>query len=189
MAGGARDDGRAGRVRIAGRTALGLAGVLLVVGAAVVGRLFTSPAPAVPFSDGPIVVLGGGGDERLDTALEIRGSSGRPLVVSADAIERWEQREGDCTDLEVICMLPAPETTLGEAQTVGRLAEQLGWLRVTVVTSDFHTPRTRLLFGRCVSVPVTVVPAPTSPHLGERLYRIVRETVASVVALVRSDCR
>jgi hypothetical protein len=184
-----RDRASPSRSRLVRRTALGLAGIALVVGAAVLGRLFSSPPAGVPFPDGPIVVLGGGGSERLDTALELRGPSTRPLVVSADAIERWEQQEGDCTDVDVICMLPDPESTLGEAQTVGRLAEQLGWSRVTVVTSDFHTTRSRLLFGRCVGVPVAVVPAPTSPHLGERVYRVVRESAASVVALVRSDCR
>lgn len=172
-----------------GRVAFGLAGVLLVLGAALVGRLFTAPPAADPFPDGPIVVLGGGGSERLDTALAIRGTSERPLVVSADAIERWEREQGECTDPGVLCMLPEPESTLGEARTVGRLAEQLAWSRVTVVTSDFHTPRTRLLFSRCVDVPVTVVPAPTAPGFGERLYRVARESAASIVALVRNDCR
>jgi uncharacterized SAM-binding protein YcdF (DUF218 family) len=53
------------------------------------------------------------------------------------------------------------------------------------VTSDFHTFRTRLLFDRCVSVPVTVVGAPTAPALGEHLYRIAREAIATVVAVTR----
>jgi uncharacterized SAM-binding protein YcdF (DUF218 family) len=190
-----QDDGEVARVRAGPRrrrwaawSLLGAVAVILAVGVGFVGRLFSSPASAEPFDDGPIVVLGGGGPERLATAMAIRGDDRRLLLVSAEAIERFEAAGGSCDDAEVACLLPEPPTTHGEARTVGALARQLGWPHVTVVTSDFHTTRTRLLFDRCVDVPVVVVPASTDPDLGERLYRIARETAATVVALTRRSC-
>jgi hypothetical protein len=159
---------------------LGAAMLLLVA-----VRIAIGPNGGAPFDDGPIVVLGGGGSERLDVGLALRGDSERPLVVSADAVERYAAQGGTCQIADAICLDPVPESTFGEALAVAAAVERFGWPQVTVVTSDFHTFRTRLLFDRCVPVPVTVVGAPTDPALGEHLYRIARESVATLVAVTR----
>lgn len=162
------------------------AGAVMLVLVAV--RIAVGPPGDDPFDDGPIVVLGGGGRERLDLGQELRGDTNRPLLVSADAIGRYQAAGGTCQVPDAICLEPEPESTYGEALAVASQVERFGWSQVTVVTSDFHTFRTRLLFDRCVPVPVTVVGAPTEPSLGERLYRIVRESAATVVAVSRR-CR
>jgi uncharacterized SAM-binding protein YcdF (DUF218 family) len=176
---------RPGRRRAALLVALGggLLGLLAILGLAARVAFWTVDDP--PFGDGPIVVLGGGGGERLATALALRGDSGRMLVMSADAVERYTAGGGSCEDDDARCFRPSPLSTLGEARTVGDLARTEAWPHVTVVTSDFHTLRTRLLFRRCVDVPVAVVAAPADAPANERLYRVVRESIATAVALVR----
>ena len=156
---------------------------------AIAARPFIWPTDAEPFADGPIVVLGGGGGERLTTAMAIRGEgSERTLVVSAGAIDEWLSAGGRCSPAGIVCILPEPVNTYGEARTVAGLVAEHGWDQVTVVTSDFHVTRTRWLFDRCLEVPVRVVAAPTDPHLAERLYRISREMAAMGVAVVRRSC-
>jgi uncharacterized SAM-binding protein YcdF (DUF218 family) len=156
---------------------------------ALAARSFVWPSEDPPFPDGPIVVLGGGGGERLTTALTLRGDDrDRELVVSTSAIDEWRATGGQCTPAEITCMVPDPVSTYGEATTVRDLVAVNGWTRVTVVTSDFHVTRTRLLFDRCLDVPVRVVAAPTDPNPAERVYRIVREMAATARSLGRGAC-
>lgn len=162
---------------------LGGLGLLAIVGLA--ARIWLGTVDDTPFDDGPIVVLGGGGGERLALGRALRGDTGRLLVLSADAIDRYLDGGGSCQDGNALCFRPAPLSTLGEAQAISELARSEGWPQVTVVTSDFHTLRTRLLFRRCVPVPVAVVAAEADAPMAERLYRVVRESVATLVALVR----
>lgn len=164
---------------------LGVGGLGLLAILGLAARIGLGTVDDPPFDDGPIVVLGGGGGERLAMGHALRGDSSRLLVVSADAIDRHLAGGGTCRDDDALCFRPAPLSTLGEARAVSDLARLEGWPHVTVVTSDFHTLRTRLLFRRCVPVPVAVVAAPADAPAAERLYRVVRESVATVVALVR----
>jgi hypothetical protein len=162
---------------------VGTLGVLAILGLGV--RIALGAVDDPPFDDGPIVVLGGGGGERLATASRFRGDGDRLFVVSAEAIDRYTAAGGDCGEEDVRCLRPTPSSTLGEARVVGEMARAEAWPRVTVVTSDFHTLRTRLLFRRCVDVPVAVVAAHADAPMRERLYRVVRETVATIVAVLR----
>lgn len=162
---------------------LGGLGLLAIVGLA--GRIWLGAVDDAPFDDGPVVVLGGGGGERLALGRALRGDTGRQLVLSADAIDRYLEGGGTCQDDDALCFRPAPLSTLGEAQAIGELVRTEDWTHVTVVTSDFHTLRTRLLFRQCVPVPVAVVAAEADAPVAERVYRVVRESVATVVALVR----
>jgi uncharacterized SAM-binding protein YcdF (DUF218 family) len=59
----------------------------------------------------------------------------------------------------VICFDPLPYSTQGEARAVHRLAAKLRWRSVVVVTSTFHVTRAKLLFRRCLDIPVFVVGA------------------------------
>jgi uncharacterized SAM-binding protein YcdF (DUF218 family) len=168
-----------------------LTALLVVVAAssAFAARSFVWPSSDPAFPDGPIVVLGGGGGERLSTALALRGDDEqRDLIVSASAIDEWRATGGQCSPEPITCMVPDPVNTFGEATTVNDLAAENGWTHVTVVTSDFHVTRTRLLFDRCLDVPVRVVGAPTEPNIIERTYRIVREMAATAVSYLRGSC-
>jgi hypothetical protein len=164
-------------------TTLGLAVLALVAVTAL--RVATEPAGGQGFGDGPIVALGGGARDRLDTALELRQPTDRVLVLSGNAILRYTAWVGSCGEPTTICMLARPLSTFGEAKGVADLVDEHGWPHVTVVTSDYHAFRTRLLFERCVDVPVAVIGVPGELGPLERATLIARETIASIASLVQ----
>jgi uncharacterized SAM-binding protein YcdF (DUF218 family) len=157
---------------------------VLVAGVVTFVRLFVVTVSDEPLTDGPIVVLGGSDGERFEHAQEIvpRPTEERPLVLSYG--RRFEQVEaGGCDDVVVWCIAPVPVSTWGEAQEVGRLAEAAGWPGVTIVTTEFHTARSRQLLRRCVDAPVAVVGATNTWGGSVPLRLAVREAAASVFSL------
>ena len=116
-----------------------LAGAAVLVGAAVMARLILWPQTSGdPGPVDAVVVLGGGGGERLDVGLDlVRRGVSDVLVVSTGpnrAMDRFGIRCGDNGGVEVVCFKPEPDRTVGEAQHVGALARERGWGRVAVVT-------------------------------------------------------
>lgn len=113
--------------------------------------VLTGPAPDV------VVVLGGGGGERLDAGLalladlEVVGASPDLLLhVPFEApLVRCDTAPG-LPDVAVTCVRPEPFSTSGEAFATARLAAERGWERAVVVTSTYHLTRTRVLLSRCV---------------------------------------
>lgn len=159
-----------------------VAGMVLVRG-------FVHPVLEEPFADGPVMVLGGSsarvvtGQEVLPEATEVR-----PLILSHASIDYFEATRGACDSPHVRCIRPLPATTWGEAQEIARLARQEGWSSVTVVTDDFHVPRSRLLMRRCLDVPVRVTGTGTAPD-GVPLRLAVREAAAALVSyVIYHDC-
>ena len=47
---------------------------------------------------------------------------------------------------------------MGEAKTVGSLAQNENWQSLTVVTNRPHTRRVRMTFERCTTLDISVVP-------------------------------
>ncbi len=164
--------------------ALGVLAGMLAAGFGVFRVAF--PASDEPFADGPIVVLGGDSD-RLDHALDFYDGR-RELVLSSSALLDWQEMGRSCADEQVTCFIPEPHTTRGEAIRIGELADERGWDRVTVVTSDFHVTRSRLLISGCVDIDVAVVGAPTQRTLERWVLRAGREIAAAAVALVDPPC-
>jgi uncharacterized SAM-binding protein YcdF (DUF218 family) len=165
-----------------------LTGLGLVVAVAAVALWpFLATTSDEPFAAGPVVALGGGSDARVERAADIVASSRGPreLILSAGAIETGETLGLDCDLPRVRCIDPDPVNTFGEARTVAALAADRGWSQVTVVTEPFHTTRSRLLFQRCLDLPVRVVatePDP-GPSVGD-LPRGVRELVSAARSFV-----
>jgi hypothetical protein len=152
---------------------------------------FLFPRSDLPFEQGPVVALGGN-PARAVTAADIveDPAARRPLLLSA-----WQETDSRATGLRcqaegITCVDPVPVITYGEARVVGELARQHGWTQVTVVTSEHHVTRSRLLFERCVDVPVAVLAGPRDEHRWPaRILRAFRElTSASVSFLVHRDC-
>lgn len=119
------------------------------------------------------VMVHAGREARLDGGLELVEAGVAPvLVVSAvgsgydrgnvavDALCRWEE------PFEVLCPVPEPSSTIGEARAFGRLAEQHGWETVAVVTSRGHLTRARLAVSQCTDAEVLPVAADSSPWVG-----------------------
>lgn len=136
--------------------AIGVGAVGLVLAA---GALLVWPRDDVPDAPDAIVVLGGAGPERVDLGLQLHERYGGVLVLSSSAMNFGLDRGLTCEDDDVLCIVPIPESTIGEAQTLARLAGEQGWERLTVVTSRFHTARARLLFRQCFGDAAAVVGA------------------------------
>jgi uncharacterized SAM-binding protein YcdF (DUF218 family) len=142
---------------------------VLVLGAglaAVTARLFVWPKRGMPEHVDSIVMLGGQGN-RLGKAVQLARAQRAPyLVVSRDKSE-W--RPGSAClptipGVTVVCFTPRPFTTQGEAEFVGRLAEQYHWRSLVVVTTSAQATRARIRVERCfrgrVYVATTSLAAP-----------------------------
>jgi uncharacterized SAM-binding protein YcdF (DUF218 family) len=163
-----------------------LLGLLLVGGLWFAGN-WLWPTPDEAFEDGPVVVLGGGGGRGEAGLALTQGRQDRQLLLSSSAAILYEKRGGDCGRAGVRCVAPSPQNTFGEARMIGELARTESWQRVTVVTSDTHVPRSRMLLERCVDVPVAVVGVPT--ERGSRyLQRSLREAAGTIVQAVQYRC-
>jgi uncharacterized SAM-binding protein YcdF (DUF218 family) len=104
-----------------------------------------------------VVVLAGGGNQRLDPALKLVERGVAPVLAISSAFRdpKWKKAHRLCDGqdgrlrFKVICFEAVPYSTRGEAETVTRLAKHDGWNRVVVVTSTYHVTRARMLFRRC----------------------------------------
>ena len=144
-----------------------------------------------------VVVLAGGGSERLDQGLRLAAAGTAPVLVLSDGAEpSWPEAGPVCrgepaataalpAGTEVLCPAPNPQRTAGEAAMVARLAAERNWQRVVVVTTDFHALRSRLWFERCAAgayeVEVLGVPSLYENGLAWRLA--VREQAGLLAAV------
>ena len=164
-----------------GRIALGAAGLALVLSGAAVAALW--PRNDVPHDPDAVVVLGGAGYERAELGIELADRYDAVLVLSSSAINFGSFRGADCGDSTVMCILPEPATTAGEARTVAGMVQDRNWGHITVATSDFHTTRARVLFRQCLGDRVTVVGAQPSTEWARGIPTYVSEAAATVAAL------
>jgi uncharacterized SAM-binding protein YcdF (DUF218 family) len=169
--------------------------ILLVLVAALVAATarwivwpHTDPAPR--HADA-VVVLGGGGGERLAEGLRlVKARVARVLVISEGERPGWTEANRLCKGgalFEVVCFDPEPGRTQGEARAMARLAEERGWKDVVVVTSDYHAIRAGRLFARCFGHDVPVVAAGPDglPGVGQILHEWLAYAHAS---LIERDC-
>ena len=56
---------------------------------------------------------------------------------------------GERHAFEVVCFVPDPDRTQGEAREATRIAEERGLKRLLVVTSRYHAVRAGIVFRRC----------------------------------------
>jgi hypothetical protein len=103
-------------------------------------------------------VLGGGGDERLQTGLTLLDVGVAPVLLLSHG------SPDVCGRARVRCFVPDPDRTQGEARTVADLAARHGWTRLLVVTSRYHAVRARYLFRRCFDGRVRVVGVRADPR-------------------------
>ncbi len=131
-----------------------------------------------PRSADAVVVLSGTFSGRIDNGLELMREHVAPLLV----ISGWPEaryrkaapycRHPNAWPFHVLCFFPDPYATTGEAEAIGRLARARHWRTVVVVTSTYHVFRARMLFRRCTSARVEVVPArPSVLHWVEGLFQ------------------
>src|SRR5690625_2168784 len=98
---------------------------------------------------------------RLPLAEEVHENTGtNTLVISyvAPGLARYAPPQPEAVveycDVEtpdnVVCLPPEEISTIGEAFAVNDPAQEQSWDSITVVTSKWHTFRTRFLFSQCI---------------------------------------
>ena len=106
-----------------------------------------------------IVVLGGEHDGREDYALDLAKQGWASTVVISNPYEGPDgvmervcrDTAGESGPVEVLCPVPDPLTTRGEAIMVKQLAAERSWNTVIIVSWRYHLPRARFIFEQCYS--------------------------------------
>jgi uncharacterized SAM-binding protein YcdF (DUF218 family) len=141
-----------------------------------------------------VVVLAGGGGERLAEGVRLMERRVAPILVISHGREPgWTEANRLCDGearFEVVCFTPEPERTQGEARAVRTIAKERGWRSLVVVTSTYHVTRARLLFERCIDGDVRAAAAePHSPRGLPSAGEVVHEWAGYAHALlVQRDC-
>jgi uncharacterized SAM-binding protein YcdF (DUF218 family) len=91
-------------------------------------------------------------------------------------------------DFKVICFVPEPGTTQGEAREIGRLAAAHHWNSVIVVTSTYHASRARMIVSRCLPGRVLMIAAPGQPSVSDWAYQYLYQSGAYLKAMVHRGC-
>lgn len=140
--------------------------ILLAATLATVGlsaKLFIWPVEDSPSRADAVVVLAGS-KARLPKALELMRRRVAPTLVISDGLHPdWPAANRLCRKgsqrFQVVCFLPDPYSTRGEAQGIDRMARRRDWHSVVVVTSTYHITRARMIFKRCLDARVQFVGA------------------------------
>lgn len=160
------DSSTVGRRRT--RLPLAAAGLLLLV--AVLAAVFVVP-PESPSRPTDLVVVLGGLDtgSRLARADQVVAEHpGAVVLVYVAELRYCPEPPPQAADL--VCLVPEPATTRGEAQMAAAFAAENGLSTMTVVTTADQLVRARLRFARCWDGGLLSARAPTS----------VRDVVANV---------
>lgn len=157
--------------------------VLVVVFVAATARLFIWPPIDPPARVDAVVALGGDpGQRRAQYAIALARSGYAPVAV----ISRGGHPAVACPRpggrVRVICFRANPLDTRGEAQYVAALARARHWDQLIVVSERSQSTRARLLFERCTSAHLHMVPV--SDPLSRLAYDVAYEWAALTKALV-----
>ncbi|MDV6304435.1 YdcF family protein [Rhodococcus cerastii] len=165
----------------------------LCVGAFSIGGyfLFTNAGYDEPTAVDAIVVLGGDQDGRIDYALRLAAEGLTDTVVVSDPQGASDSREPSrCPEpsdkVRILCFVPDPLTTRGEAIYANQLSRENGWTHVMVITWRYHLPRAGYIFGQCFDGTTTMVPVALTYQysiprwLAEYAYQYVGYTKAFI---------
>ena len=162
--------------------------VMLTTFAALVSIVALTPRVDEVGEVDAVVVLGGGGGERVELGERLAREHGVPMVVYAEGIARARASGLRC-EHDLTCVWPTPSRTDGEARTTREIAGEQGWDRVVVATSTFHVNRARTLFRHCLGDRVDVVGTRAHGDLLTQVRRFARELLAHGAAVtVRRGC-
>lgn len=164
--------------------AMAAATIGLLVFAAATARLFVWPDLApLPSRVDAIVELGGFGIRDAAT-LALAREHRSPFVAQSTVIEEagTERCLPPVPGVTILCFHADPNTTRGEARSIGRMAQQYGWKSIAIITTPDHAWRARLRVARCfpgeIYVSLSAMPA---THWA---YAIPYQWAATVKALL-----
>lgn len=156
--------------------------MVVVIMSAMSAPLFIWPAHGMPARVSAIVMLDSPGNS-VGAALRLERQHRAPfLVISQGTYLSGYGCPGPIPRVKLICFNPAPATTQGEAEFVGRLARKYHWHSIAVITITPQDSRARLRMERCFPGPVYVVTTPVA--LTSWPYEIAYEWGAMIKALV-----
>ena len=144
---------------------VGAIGFLVVAGWSV--RSFVFPAQDHPESADAVVVFAGDlPGERINRAVQLMETGVAKTLVISEGSRGWghgtavEQLcDSGSDEFKVICIVPDPDDTIGEAVIFSQVAASNEWDHVIVVTSDAHLTRASLWMARCFPGEVSQVGA------------------------------
>ena len=172
-----------GRRRLQRRVIAAVALAVVLASSFAAHRVVRPPVDPVP-GEADAVVVFSGSPSRLEGAAALVPEVAPVLVVSApDPRLHHRLGCGQHRQVEVICVVPDPATTRGEARAFAAVAEQRGWDHLVAVTSHDHLRRARLQLDRCWDGRISAVARGDNRHL-ERA--IPYELGAMADALVRT---
>lgn len=156
--------------------------VVLVVFVAATARLFVWPPTDRPMRVDAVVSLGGDpGQRRAHAAIALADAGYADVaLVSLGGYDvpcpRASRR------VEVLCFRPDPVDTRGEAEHAALLARRHHWSSLIVVSERSQATRARLLFARCTSARLLMVPV--EDHLVRLPFDVAYEWGATIKALL-----
>jgi len=135
-----------------------------------------------------IFVHAGGQGERVEMALQLFDEGAAPVLVLSNP-EPGSVPGGLCeSGSAVICVVPSPPDTAGEALSLGKLVDDRGWDRVIVVTSDYHLRRASMLDRSCTHADIVPVEA-RSPRSARPISDVeVQEAIALIISWFARRC-
>lgn len=130
------------------------------------GAFLLYPRADEPVGADAVVMLAGADDGRHLYARDlVEAGYADTLLVSNPGGNSERVARDLCTgtsrpkhDAEVVCFVPHPRTTWGEAQAVAAIAEARGWELVLVVTNQPHTLRAGKWLRSATGLDVRMVP-------------------------------
>lgn len=132
--------------------------VALFLGAT--ARLFVWPPTDRPTRVDAVISLGGDpGQRRAHKAVALAAAGFAPVAVVSRGSAIYPCPPAP-RGVQVVCFLPNPVDTRGEAEFAAKLAARRHWTRLMVVPENSQSTRARLLFERCTSARLFVVPVP-----------------------------
>lgn len=133
-----------------------------------------------------VVVLGPATRERLELAKKYYVDGKADVLLSSVATEGPYRRANVhvCDNAGVICFVPTPFQTRGEAAAVEDLARRYGWESVLVITGTPHVTRARFIFERCTTLQVSVDDVNETRGLGDWAYAYAYQSAAFVKAVI-----
>ena len=138
---------------------------LLICASLAVGvQLSIGQTPEDPISPVDAVVVLAGSQDRLAPGLALVDEQVAPLMILSRGTSPWPDADDLCAsgrdDVELICFIPSPDSTRGEAEEISRLAQIHSLDSIALVTSASHMRRASRWMDRCTDLEVLHHPVP-----------------------------
>lgn len=142
-----------------------------------------------------VVVLGGEHDGREQYGMQLAEAGYADTVVLSNPYGRGDHVMRDLCDrkvgtVTVICEVPEPSTTRGEAIFTQRLAQERGWKSVIVISWGYHLVRSKYIFDNCFSGETVMQAVPRAYEYGPADWELIYlyQFMGTAKAMVQGSC-